>query len=370
VRASLTDGRARCVAVALAALAAVALFALTHAGSAGATVQLLAGTQITWTLILLGLAAAGPVLQSGLLRAGQATVGAHYGRWEAIRLAAAIHAANLAVRIAGFAGLGVLLAHERGGAVGRVPRSAAYVLGREVERIAFAGLVLTALVLRALDGHLSAVIVGGAAVFLLSRVAHLVVLWLAATHPQSLPRWRPLDRLRALAPAFAVALRRAAGHPRRLIPIAAWAIAIDTLWIGWLWVALHAVGAHTSLDVTVETYGIVALLGMISILPAGLAAVDAGLVATLHHSGVTLAAAMAGVLLFRVAELWVPLAAGARPALVAARGRPRRGEPPDARGAIRRAFPGPMTRAAARCSRPIHRTPEAGPPCPYPASSS
>jgi uncharacterized membrane protein YbhN (UPF0104 family) len=333
VRAALTDSRAGCVAAALAPLAAVGLLALTHAGGAGATVQALADTRITWTLVLLGLAAAGPVLHSGLLRAGQATVGARYGRWEAIRLATAIQAANLAVRLAGVAGLGVLLADDRGGAVGRVPRSAAYVLGREVEHVAFAGLVIVALVLRGLDGHLSPIILGGAAAFLVSRVAHVALLCVAATRPQSLPRWRRLDRLRTHAPAFARVLRQAAGDPRRLVPIAAWALAVDTLRIGWLWVALQAVGAHTTVDRTVEAYGVVALLGTISILPAGLGAVDAGLAVTLHHSGVTLTAAMAGVLLYRVAELWVPLAAGVRPALTAVRGPRRAARGPGARRA-------------------------------------
>ncbi len=89
--------------------------------------------------------------------------------------------------------------------------------------------------------------------------------------------------------------------------------------VGWLFAALHAVGADTTLDATVECYGIVALLGTVSVLPAGLGAVDAGLVATLHHSGVTMAVAAAGVLLFRVADLWLPLAAGAVPALAATR---------------------------------------------------
>lgn len=127
MRASLTDGRSRWAAVALASLAAVGLLALTHARSAGATVQALAGTQISWTIALLALAVAGPILTSVLLCSGQATVGARYGR----------------------------------------------------------------------------------------------------------------------------ARRR----------IAAWAIAVDTLRLGWLWVALHAVGAYASVDVTVEAYGVVAPLG-------------------------------------------------------------------------------------------------------------
>ena len=162
-------------------------------------------------------------------------------------------------------------------------------------------------------------LVGGAGLFFVSRVAHIGLLWFAATHPGSLPRWRRLDGLRAHAPTFGAALRAAARHPGLLLRIAAWAAALDVLRVGWLFAALHAVGAGTTLDTTVESYGIVALLGTVSVLPAGLGAVDAGLVATLHHSGLTMAVAAAGVLLFRVADLWLPLAAGAVPALAATR---------------------------------------------------
>jgi len=306
--------------VALAAPLPLAAVAATHAATAGATLHALAGAHVSWALVLLGLAAAGILLQSGLLRAGQGMVGARFGHWEAVRLAAAIHAANLAVRAAGAAGLGVLLASRRDGAVGGPEQSAAYVLGREIAHIAFAGLVLTALVLAGLDGHLSLILVAGGALFFLSRLLHVLLLCFAATHPHCLPRWRRLDQLRAHAPTFAAGLRTAAGHPRRVAGVAAWAAALDLLRVGWLWVALHAVGAHTSVDATVESYGVVALLGPISILPAGLGTVDAGLVATLHHAGLAMAVAVAGVLLFRVADLWLPLAAGARPALAAARG--------------------------------------------------
>jgi uncharacterized membrane protein YbhN (UPF0104 family) len=302
----------------VAPVAALALLALTHAGSADATVRALAGTRIDWAFALLALAVAGPVLHSGLLRAGQDTVGARLAHWEAMRLAAGIHAANLTVRAAGAAGLGVLLRHS-GNPVGPLARSAAYVLGRQVAHIAFAVLVLAALVLTSVDGRLTAMLVGGAAMFFVLHAAHVALLWFAATHPQSLPRWRRLDRMRAHAPEFAAILRGAAANPRKLVRIASWAVALDVLRVGWLWAALHAVGASPSVDDAFETYGTVALLAMISILPAGLGAVDAGLATTLHHAGMTTATAVAGVLLFRVADLWVPLAAGARPALSATR---------------------------------------------------
>jgi uncharacterized membrane protein YbhN (UPF0104 family) len=309
----------RRVIVAATAAAAAGLLALAHSHRAGATVRALGHMQIGWAFVLLGLAGAGPILQSGLLRAGQATVGARFGRWEAVRLAAGIQAANLAVRAGGVAGLGVLLAGQRTGSVGRTARSAAYLVSREVAHVALAAVVVATLVMLAVDGHLSRIFVDSAALLLLSRAMHVALLWFAATQPERLPQCRRLNRLRSHAPAFASALRSAVADPRGLLRIAAWALAVDALRIVWLWVALHAVGAPTKLDVTVETYGIVAPLGMVSILPAGLGVLDAGLVATLHHSGVTAAAAAAGVLLFRVAELWVPLVAGAGPALAATR---------------------------------------------------
>jgi uncharacterized membrane protein YbhN (UPF0104 family) len=303
--------------VMLTSVAALGLLALTHAGSAEATAHALAGTRVDWAFALLGLAVAGLVLHSGLLRAGQETVGARLGHWEAVRLAAGIHAANLTVRAAGVAGLGVLLRH-RGDPIEPLARSAAYVLGRQVAHLAFAVLVLAGLVLTSVDGRLTAWLGGVAAIFFVSRVAHIALLWFATTHPQSLPRWRRLDPVRAHAPELAALLRGAAA-PRKLLRIASWAIALDVLRVGWLWVALHAVGASPSVDVAVESYGMVALLAMISVLPAGLGAVDAGLAATLHHTGMTTATAVAGVLLFRVADLWVPLVAGARPAVSAMR---------------------------------------------------
>jgi hypothetical protein len=62
-----------------ASLAALAVLALTHAGSADATVRAPAGTRIDRVAAVLGLARAGPVLHDGFLRAGQETVGARRG---------------------------------------------------------------------------------------------------------------------------------------------------------------------------------------------------------------------------------------------------------------------------------------------------
>ena len=342
----------RCAASVLAAAVSLALV-VTHAHAFAATTGVLGRAHLGWVLALLGLAVGGPVMHGELLRSGQATVGAQFGRWEAVRLAAGIHAANITVRAAGIAGLGVLLAHRRDGQVSGVARSAAYLLGREVAHLTRATLAFAAVALLGIDGRLSPIVVVGAALVLVSRVAHAGLLALAAVRPEWLPRWRGLARVRAHAPEFAAALRGAAARPRPLLRVAARALVLDLLHVAWLWVALRAVGTPTSIDVALETYGVVALLAIVNVLPAGLGAIDAGLVAALHYAGVPFAAAGAAVLLYRVAELWVPLLAGARPALAATRAGGQR-RPPKRR--LPRARRSRLAAAARRIVRPASAT--------------
>ena len=137
---------------------------------------------------------------------------------------------------------------------------------------------------------------------------HLGLLWLVATHPDALPRWRPLDRLRAHAPAFADAVLVGLRGPTRVAAVVAWAAVFDALRLAWLWAALHAVGVPASVDLAVEALAVSTLLGLLSVLPAGLGTFDAGLLTLLHAGGVPIAPAGAAVLLYRAAELWVPLA--------------------------------------------------------------
>jgi len=148
-------------------------------------------------------------------------------------------------------------------------------------------------------------------------------------------------------------VRGAAARPRPLLRVAARALVLDLLHVAWLWVALRAVGTPTSIDVALETYGVVALLAIVNVLPAGLGAIDAGLVAALHYAGVPFAAAGAAVLLYRVAELWVPLLAGARPALAATRAGGQR-RPPERR--LPRARRSRLAAAARRIVRPASAT--------------
>jgi hypothetical protein len=198
-----------------------------------------------------------------------------------------------------------------------------------VAHLTRATLAFAAVALLALDGRLPPIVVVGAALFLVSRVAHAGLLALAAAHPECLPRWRGLARARAHAPEFAAALRGAAARPRPLQGIAARALVLDLLHVAWLWVALRAVGAPASVDVALETYGVVALLAIVNVLPAGLGAMDAGLVAASPRWRAVRRRRGRAAAVPR-AELWFPLLAGARPALAATRAGGLRRPPPAA----------------------------------------
>lgn len=94
---------------------------------------------------------------------------------------------------------------------------------------------------------------------------------------------------------------------------------MDLVHVVWLWAALHAVGASAGLDVALVAYGIATLFGIIGFLPAGLGFLEVGMAAALASYSTPVAQATAAVVLFRLAELWLPLAVGA----IAARSLPR-----------------------------------------------
>ena len=81
---------------------AVALIAVaSRVRAVGPTSAAVLGAEPAWLLVLIGLAAVGPVAGGGLLRAGLHAASATIGRREALRVGAGIRAANLVVRSGG-----------------------------------------------------------------------------------------------------------------------------------------------------------------------------------------------------------------------------------------------------------------------------
>jgi uncharacterized protein (TIRG00374 family) len=75
-------------------------------------------------------------------------------------------------------------------------------------------------------------------------------------------------------------------------------------------VAVAAVGGGTAVGAAVTAYVLSAVFAALGPLPGGLGVVEVGAAAVLVASGLSLATASGAVLLFRLAEYWIPLAVG------------------------------------------------------------
>lgn len=297
--------------------------------------------QPAWLGLLAGLAVAGLLFVGLMFRGGQRTAGVDIGLGEGLRLGTAAYALNLIVKSSGLAGLALFLrwARARGKAEGTVV--AGYLLSTFLNHMAFGVVLVAALVAVSAGGRLTAIDVVAAALFAVYLLVHLGAAWAALRHPELLRRaygvparvaaaLRRLTRRPPRPPAesasasddLSTALRLARRQPIGVARAAGWALSVDLVHVVWLWAALHAVGAPAGLDVALVAYGIATLFGIIGFLPAGLGFVEVGMAAALASYSIPVAEATAAVVLFRLAELWLPLAVGA----LAARGLPRAGE--------------------------------------------
>jgi uncharacterized protein (TIRG00374 family) len=113
-------------------------------------------------------------------------------------------------------------------------------------------------------------------------------------------------------------------QPRRAFPVAVHAIALEAIGVVELWAAAAAVGASTSLLVAFIGYAVSVLFTIVGFLPGGIGFVEISLGAVLTSYGASIATATAAVVVYRAAELWLPLIIGfalarvRRPAKVAA----------------------------------------------------
>lgn len=74
--------------------------------------------------------------------------------------------------------------------------------------------------------------------------------------------------------------------------------------------ALMATGASTSFTTVLQAFAVGLVASTVAVLPAGVGAVEASMVALLAQRGVDLPTASAAVVIFRLIDLWVPLAFG------------------------------------------------------------
>jgi phosphatidylglycerol lysyltransferase len=98
--------------------------------------------------------------------------------------------------------------------------------------------------------------------------------------------------------------------PRGLAAPFAIAVSVDLLGIGMLWTALRSLDAPSSLEIAAGGYVIGTLFLMIAPLFQGIGIVEITMAIALERLGVPTAQAFGATLLYRVGEVWIPLAVG------------------------------------------------------------
>ncbi|MEU2350107.1 YbhN family protein [Modestobacter sp. NPDC049651] len=243
---------------------------------------------------------------------------------ELCRASVAAVALNAVVKSGGTAGLAALTRAGRRTGWPRRTVQQGYLLSVAAADAGFlvaVGLGLLVLLLHGPFTAVDAVAAGAVAVLTAGRLALLV---LALRRPALVQRLgaagarvrdrllrrphRPLDP-RAVAD-FTDGVRRLAARPAAAVPPVLAAATVDGAAVLMLWAAVAAAGGGDHPAAALAGYLLGAMAAVLGPLPGGLGVTEAGTLATLVGSGVPTGAAVAGTLLFRLAEFWLPLVVG------------------------------------------------------------
>ncbi|MCO5215631.1 MAG: flippase-like domain-containing protein [Thermomicrobiales bacterium] len=100
-------------------------------------------------------------------------------------------------------------------------------------------------------------------------------------------------------------------RPTDILPAFSISLGADLAGAAGVWIALHAVGASSSIMVAMSAYVIGTLMLLAAPVFQGVGFVEASMTVTMQQMGVPLEQALAATLLYRVVDTWLPVAIGA-----------------------------------------------------------
>lgn len=308
------------------AVALVAFAARSTTQAMFETLRNAAWLPVTFAVVLSALSI---VNRGGLYRATHRAVGIDPDLAGMVRVSAAGYAMNKAVKTGGAAPLALFIRHGKhdghvGGSV-----AAAYLLGGLGAQIGLGVVIIGACVTAAATGAWGPVWTGaavGVGAYVVGAATVIAVGLRRRTVVQRAGRWglRSLFRLSRgrfgseLSTAdnvetiddFFDALTIVASRPRSLLPAIGHAVFDKALGAAVLVCALRATGADVPVWAVPTVYVIALLASSMSFVSGGLGTVEASMGALLASRGVEPGVAAAGVLLFRLVDMWIPLLAG------------------------------------------------------------
>jgi uncharacterized protein (TIRG00374 family) len=260
------------------------------------------------------------VSNGAMYRRALGSVGVAIAPTRATSLAAASHLLNTVAPSGGLASVPLFMREARQGKHSAGAGVAGYLAASLVSR---AALVATGVAVLPWFFHSSlGVVVPLIAVGLYALItgAKIALTVLVSSCPERSERW--FDRLYRLIPArrhgqlrplddsFVSCLRDLKRGPGALVPALGWSILGKLAGGVSVWIAIVAVGGDIRPGPALAAYSLATTAGALSLVPGGVGVVDAALAGSLAGFGVPFITASAATVVYRLFQLWVPLAIG------------------------------------------------------------
>jgi uncharacterized protein (TIRG00374 family) len=283
-----------------------------------------------WLLVALAVSLMLVVNQGAIRWRGQRLLGIHRSLPRAVRLSVGGHFLNMITKSGGMAGVAPFNTDARANGMSVHRSTAGYLLAELANHLGFTVALIVAVPVISNDDKLSAVDVVAMVIFGLLTLAFVAGVVAAGRSQESIRRLHELPNrvrnvvLRRLkrplhppitdhhaADDLHEAVTMARSDPTAMVPLALQSMAQQVIGIALLWVVLRSMGLTHGLNVVLVSYVIATLFSIVGFLPAGLGFVEVSMAATLVSYGLSTGQATAAVGVYRLFQLWMPLALGA-----------------------------------------------------------
>ncbi len=311
-------------------VAALVFFVLVNRSELPVAWQALRTASIGWLAAAMMMSLLWLVNFAALQDRTQRLLGVHRRFRRTLRLTVGGHFLNMITKSGGMAGVAPFNADARANGQSAHRSTAGYLVTELVNHLGFTLTLLVAVPVIVSDGRLSVADVIAIAVFVALTAGFLVGVVAAArskesiralhAFPNRVANWARGRMRRPLHPdstdhhaaddlheAVVVARR----HRRAMLPVAVHAVALQIIGFGVLWTVLHSMGIANETALALVTYAIGTLFSIVGVLPGGLGFTELSMTATLVSYGVSTGQAAAVVGVYRLFQLWIPLAIGA-----------------------------------------------------------
>ena len=309
---------------------AAVLFVIANRSELPAAWRSLRRADFVWLLAALGVCLLLVINYAAMRHRAQQILGVHRPFLRSLRLSLGGHLLNMVTKSGGMAGVAPFNADARARGVSAHRSTAGYILAELTTHLGFTVALIAAVPFISYDDKLSAVDLVAMGVFALMTVAFVAGVVAAARSQESIRRLQELpNRVRNMAlrrmkrplhpditdhhaaDDLHEAVTLARSEPRAMVPLGLFALVFQLNGAALLWVVLGSMGLPHELNVVLVTYVIATLFSIVGFLPAGIGFVEVSMAATLVSYGISTGQAAAVVGVYRLFQLWLPLAFGA-----------------------------------------------------------